>query len=84
MILKAIINEIADQADDLLEGVSKRDEARAAVAELLTIKHPSLSGLDRTKVIDGVMAILEEEGFFEQRAGDSDDDSSDDNSGEDN
>ena len=65
MTLGAIINDIADQADDFLDGVTKRDEARAAISEQLTIKYPKLEGSDRAKVVDGVLAILNEEGFFE-------------------
>ena len=68
MGLKAIINEIADQADAFLEGVAKRDEARAAISEQITILHPSLSGPDRAKVIEGVMSLLDQEGFFELRS----------------
>lgn len=76
MTLSDIINDIADQADDFLEGVSKRPEARAAISEQLTIKYPKLTGLERTKVTDGVLAILDEEGFFE--LGSSSDSSEDD------
>lgn len=65
MNLSSIIDDIADQADDFLEGVTKRDEARAAISEQLTIKYPKLNGLERTKVTEGVLAILNDEGFFE-------------------
>jgi hypothetical protein len=68
MLLSGIINEIADQADDFLEGVAKREDARAAISEQITIKFPSLNGVDRAKVIQGVIDILEREGFFELRS----------------
>lgn len=65
MNLSAIINDIADQADDFLDGVTTRADAKAAISEQLTIKYPKLAGPERTKVIDGVLAVLNEEGFFE-------------------
>jgi len=65
MNLSAIINDIADQADDFLDGVTTRADAKAAISEQLTIKYPTLAGPERTKVIDGVLAVLNEEGFFE-------------------
>jgi len=65
MTLSDIINDIADQADDFLDGVTKRDEARAAISEQITISYPKLNGAERTKVTEGVLAILNEEGFFE-------------------
>lgn len=80
MNLNAVINDIADQADDFLDGVTKRDEARAAISEQLTIKYPKLNGIERTKVTDGVLAILDEEGFFE--LGSSSDDDGDRDEGE--
>lgn len=65
MTLSGIINDIADQADDFLDGVTKRNEARAAISEQITIKYSTLSGPERTKVIEGVLSVLAEEGFFE-------------------
>ena len=64
MNLHAIIDEVADEADDFLAGASNRSEARAGIAELLTADYPQLSSADRTKVVEGVMAILEAEDFF--------------------
>ncbi|MFT3870911.1 MAG: hypothetical protein QM715_20855 [Nibricoccus sp.] len=69
MTLSDIINDIADQADDFLDGVTKRTDARAAISEQLTIKYPKLAGPERTKVTDGVLALLDEEGFFELGSG---------------
>ena len=60
-----IIEEIASQADDFLAGVANRKEARAGIDELINADHPQLSPGDRKKVAEGVMAILEQEGFFE-------------------
>src|SRR6266498_421678 len=44
MSLKPVIADIADQADDFLEGVTTHSDARAAISEQLTIKYPALSG----------------------------------------
>lgn len=70
MELNDIVNRICDQADDFLDGVTKREEARAGIAELLTIEHPQLAPADRKTVTDQAMTILEREGFFERPAGD--------------
>jgi len=64
MDLRAIIDEIASQADDFLAGDENRAEARAAIAAKIAAAHPALAPADRGKVADGVMAILEEEGFL--------------------
>jgi hypothetical protein len=63
-IMKSIINDIADQADDFLEDVTDRAQARAAISEQITIKYPGLPGTERGKVIEGVLAVLDEEGFL--------------------
>lgn len=64
MNLHAIIEKVADGADDFLAGASNRSEARAGIAELLNADYPQLSPADRAKVVEGVMAILEKEDFF--------------------
>lgn len=64
MSLKPIIDDIADQADDFLDGVMTRSDARAAIAEQLSITYPRLSGMERGKIIDGVLAVLDSEEFF--------------------
>ena len=69
MSLKPIIADIADQADDFLEGVTTHADARAAVSKQLTIKYPRLPGLERGKVIAEVLSILDREGFFEFDSG---------------
>lgn len=71
---QSIVNGICDQADDFLAGVSRRDEARAGIAEILTIRHASLPPAEKKAVIDAVMRILEREGFFDRDAGGGDDD----------
>ncbi len=74
MDLQSIVSEICDQADDFLAGVTKRDEAKAGIAEMLTIHHAKLPPADRKTVTEQVMRILEREGFFERDAGKGEDD----------
>lgn len=62
--LRPIIDEIANQADEFLAGASDRAQARAGIAELLTMDYAQLNPEDRTAVISGVMSVLEEEDFF--------------------
>lgn len=69
MDTKSIANEICDQADDFLAGVRKRDEAKAGIAEYLTLHHRSLPPVEKRAVIDQTMRILENEGFFDADAG---------------
>ena len=65
MDLRSIIDEIASRADDFLAEAANRKEARAGIDELVNADHPQLSPGDRQKIAEGVMAILEGEGFFE-------------------
>lgn len=65
MNLRPIIDEIASQADDFLDGVTSREQARAGIAEFITMDYPSLPPADRKLVSDHVMAILEDESFFD-------------------
>ncbi|MBI5768974.1 MAG: hypothetical protein HZA93_14355 [Verrucomicrobia bacterium] len=60
----AIIHDIAAQADDFLADAQDRRQGRAGVEEFVTLEHPALSPVERKKVVDGVMAVLEEEDFF--------------------
>lgn len=69
MNLRDIIDSIASQADDFLAGASNRAEARAGVNELINADYFELSPADRKTVADGVMRILENEGFFEAPPG---------------
>jgi hypothetical protein len=72
MDLQAIIEDIANRADDFLVERSDRKDAREAIGALLADEHPGLSVKDRKKVADGVMVILEKEDFFgTEFAGDS-------------
>ena len=65
----AIVSEICDQADDFLAGVTKRDEAKAGIAEWLTIHYSLLLPADKKSVVDQAMRILVSEGFFDRAAG---------------
>lgn len=69
MDLPAIIATICDEADDFLADATKRDEARAGIAEWLTMNHPKLPAADRKTVTLEVLKILDREGFFERTAG---------------
>jgi hypothetical protein len=69
MHLSALIDEIAAQADDFLDGFTGRADARAGIQELLTAQHNSLTEAERKHVTDGVMSILEDEGFFDKAPG---------------
>jgi hypothetical protein len=71
MHLSALIDEIAAQADDFLDGFTGRADARAGIQELLTAQHNSLTEAERKHVTDGVMSILEDEGFFDVTPGSS-------------
>ena len=62
--LRHIIEDIANHADEFLEGASDRKQARAGIEEFITLEHPDLSSGDRKKVTDRVMAALEGEDFF--------------------
>ena len=64
MNLRPIIDEIASQADDFLDGVTSREQARAGIAEYITMDYPGLVPADRKLVSDGVMSVLEAESFF--------------------
>ena len=64
MELKAIIAATANEADTLLEGVTSRKEARSVVGDALTARYPQLNAVDRQRITEGVMAILEAEDFF--------------------
>lgn len=69
MDLTPVISRICDQADAFLAGVTRREEAKAGIAEYLTMHHAGLSPADRTAVTERVMRVLEQEGFFERDAG---------------
>jgi hypothetical protein len=79
-----IAHEICDQADEFLAGVRKRDEARAGIAEYLTLHHAKLAPADKKAVIDQTMRILDNEGFFESDAGGGGEDAGDFSAAEEN
>jgi len=62
--LRPIIDDIANRADDFLAGTRERPQARAGIEEILTMDYPTLSPVDRTVVVTGVMSVLEDEDFF--------------------
>ncbi len=62
--LPLIIGDLADRADDFLAGAKDRAQGRAAIAEEITLEYPGLADSDRAAVVNGVMAILEDEDFF--------------------
>lgn len=64
MHLRALIDEIASEADEFLAGVTDRKQGRAGIEEFITMEHPDLAPADRKQVVDGVMAVLESEDFF--------------------
>lgn len=69
MDLKHIAGLICDEADDFLGPTTRPAEARAGIAEWLTIHHPGLPPADKQAVIAEAMEILRREGFFESAAG---------------
>ena len=67
MDLGRIIDHIAREADDFLEGYVGKADARAGVSEFITVHYHTLSPQGRQTVTDGVMTILQSEGYFEGR-----------------
>jgi len=63
--LKALVDGIANQADELLAGCTSRFDANTTILEYLTAKHRNMSLADRRTVAAQVLAILQNEGFFE-------------------
>ena len=62
--LPLIIGDLADRADDFLAAAKDRAQGRAAIEEEITLEYPGLGDNDRAAVVNGVMAILEDEDFF--------------------
>jgi hypothetical protein len=69
MDIRAIVSTLCDEADELLAGITKPTEARASLAEVVNLRHGKLPPADKKAVIDQVMRILDNEGFFESKAG---------------
>ena len=65
MNVQDIINAAADDADDFLAGISSMTEARPAIREYLQSNYPGLPAPDQERIVAGVLAILEEEEFFQ-------------------
>jgi hypothetical protein len=65
MNLQSIIAAAADEADEFLSGVRSAAEARPAIEEWLSDRHPELGANDRKSVLQGLIALLAREGFFE-------------------
>jgi len=63
--LQPLISDIANQADELLEGCTNPSEAQSVILEHLTAKHRALSIPDRRKIAEQVIALLKNEGFFD-------------------
>ena len=63
--LNSLISDIANQADELLEGCTNPSEAGSIILEHLTARHRALSIADRRKVAEQVIALLKKEDFFD-------------------
>ena len=63
--LKTLIDTIANQADEILEGCTNPSEAHSLILEHLTARHRAVSIPDRRKIADQVIALLQNEGFFD-------------------
>jgi hypothetical protein len=63
--LRPIIDDIANRADEFLADAKNRAQGRAGIEEFITMEHAELGPIDRKKVVDGVMAILDKEDFFD-------------------
>ncbi|MEI6464231.1 MAG: hypothetical protein WCQ89_05875 [Verrucomicrobiota bacterium] len=64
MNLPFIVDEIASRVDDFLPVHSDRAQARAAIANFMTLDYPEVPPELRPEVIRGVMALLEVDDFF--------------------
>ncbi|HYC73180.1 MAG TPA: hypothetical protein VEB66_18355 [Opitutaceae bacterium] len=69
MDLKHLAGQICDEADDFLGDTTRPAEARAGIAEWLTIHQPALASAEKQAVLDEAMLILQREGFFERTGG---------------
>lgn len=73
MDLKHLASRICDEADDFLGDTTRPAEARAGIAEWLTINQPSLPAAEKRAVTEEAMTILQREGFFDRAGGGGDD-----------
>lgn len=66
---KTLVSEICDEAESFLAGVTKLTEARAGLAEWLTIHHPKLAPDEVEDIVAQAIDVLKQEGFFDVEAG---------------
>lgn len=64
MDLDAIISAAADDADQFLAGAASMAEARPAIRDYLQENFPDLGPADVHRVVAGLFALLDDEGFF--------------------
>lgn len=69
MEIQEIINALADEADEILDGVSTKKEARTILRDYLDGNHPELDQTERGQVLAELFEILEGEEFFEASTG---------------
>jgi hypothetical protein len=65
MDLEAIINEVADEAGEILFGIFIRKDARTVLSDHFQTNYDKLLPDDRLVIIRGVMDILQKEYFSE-------------------
>lgn len=65
MSLDSLVDSIANRADELLSDARGLSDARAILIEVLSAEQPRLTGVERQKVADAVVHILQDEGFFD-------------------
>jgi hypothetical protein len=73
-----LINQLADEADELLNGARSRGEARELLLDRLRQARPALPDAARQQAADAVLRILDAEDFFNATPGDDPSDPDDD------
>lgn len=64
MDLRSVIDEVANDADECFADCESTSDCRDAIKQLVSERYPALSIADRRAVVNGVIAILQEEDFF--------------------
>lgn len=64
MKLERVVDEVANEADSVLVDCINAKQARQALADHLEANYPELSHRDHQEVVNQVIQILDEEGFF--------------------
>lgn len=64
MKVRTLIDEVANDADEFLAAVDNRKEAREIISDYVDRQHPELSRKEHGEVVNGVLEVLDEEGFF--------------------